>query len=187
MGVLTGIARETAKSQGGIYDVRIALFSDIATTGITVTTGGTLSFHCGANKFKHFQVSKEGGSNFTSTHAGNVANATYQFEQVLVMNFRRNQIQKRNEAKVLAQNELVVIVNDNDIPTSGGSIGNLYIFGIMVGNDFGGADATSIVHTTGGQFADANSMVVTLKALESHPAYTISSADYAKVIGGTAL
>lgn len=187
MGLLTGIARETAKSQGGIYSVYIALYSDITTTGLTVTTGGTLSFKCPAGKFKHFQVSKEGGSNFTSTHAGNVANATYQFEQVLTLNFRRNQIAKRNEAKVLAQNELVCIINDNDIPTSGGSVGNLYAMGFAIANDFGGADSTAIVHTTGAQFADANSMVVTLRALESHPAYAISAPDYAKIVAGSAL
>jgi hypothetical protein len=187
MGLLTGIGRESSKGQGGLMDVRIAIFGDIATTGITVTSGGTLSFHCPANTFKQFQLSKEGGSKFMSTQTGNVANASNSWKQVLTMNFRRNQIQKRREASVLAQNEVVVIVNDNFTPTSGGTVGNLYVFGIKVGNDFGGADATSTVHDTGGQFTDANSMVVTLEALESHEAYTISAADYAKIIAGTAL
>lgn len=183
--VLAGFSRETMKSQGGTYTVHIALLPSI--TGVTSASSGVLTFHCGASAFKHFVLSKESGSVFTSTEAGNVANGTVQYEQVFVANFRRNQVAKRNEMKVLGRNELVMIINDNDIPSTGGTVGNLYAVGFVVDNDFGGVDTTAGVITTGGQFADANSMQITLRALESHPPLSITAADYAKVVAGTAV
>lgn len=181
---LVGIPRETAKTAGGIISVYITELSNV--TGASVADG-IGSFASDAGVWKQFVLGKESGSNFISTQTGNVANGTQQYEQVLTSIFKRNQVSKRNELKVLGKYELVAVINDNDIPATGGTVGNLYIIGLEVENCVGGCDVTTGVMGTGAQFADANGMTLTIRALETMPPLGISEADYALIVAGSAV
>jgi len=184
--LLGGIARETVQgTQGGLLTFYATELSNI--TGTTSVSAGVATLHTGASVWKQYVLGKESGSNFTSTYAGNVQNGSGQYEQVLTAIFKRNSVSKRNELKVMGQNELVVVINDNDQPTSGGTTGNLYVIGLRVNNDYGGVNLTSGTVATGAQFADSNNMTVTLRALESHPPLAITAADYVKIVAGTAV
>lgn len=187
MSVLSGIPRETSKSAGGILEVYVTEFSNIS--GAT-TANGIASFGTEAGVWSLYVLGKEAGSNFVSNGTTDVAAGTTQYEQLLTMIFKRNQVSKRNELKVLAQNELVFIVNDNDAPksvTGDCTIGNTYIIGLAICNNTGGADVSSSVQATGSQYAEANNMTITLRALETHPPLAISDDDYVLIKAGNAL
>lgn len=181
--LLTGIGRETCKGNGGLLTVYITELANVS--GATVTSG-VASFSAASNMFKKYNLAKEAGSNFTSTLTGDVAAGSNIVEQLLVMNFKRNQVAKRNELKTLAGCELVAVFQDNDFAS--GTTGNFYVIGLQTGNDFGGADVTVGVTTSGAQLAEQNGMSVTVRALETHPAYAISSADWSEIVstGGVA-
>lgn len=186
--VLTGIPRDSVKGTGGIMEVYICLLSDIG-TGVTMSSGTCSALGTQAGVWKKFVLGKEAGSNFVSTLAGNVANASNTYEQVLTMIFKRNQVSKRNELKALAQNELVAVINDNSYSNvdDDGQVGNLYIIGLQLGKSVGGCDVTSGVIATGAQPADVNNMTIVLRALESYPPLSVSSSDYALIKAGSAV
>jgi hypothetical protein len=187
--LLAGIPRETLKSVGGIMEVYVTELGNIS--GTTTVTNGVAAFHTnGAAMFKKYVLSKDGGSKFGSVQTGNIANGTNSYENTVTLVFKRNQVSKRNELKVMAANELVAVVNDNDvanISTTGGTVGNLYVIGLQFNNNVGGCDVTSGTMDTGALFGDANSLTILMRALESTPPLGISVADYAKIKAGTTL
>lgn len=192
MSILTGIPRESTKGVGGILEAYICLLSDIATgaTGFTMLSGVCSGLGTQAGVWKHFVVGKEAGSNFVSTLTGNIANASNTWEQVLTLIFKRNAVSKRNELKILAQNEIVCVISDNatsDVSGSDARVGNLYIIGLPLGKSVGGCDVTSGVVASGAQFADSNSLTVVIRAQESYSPLAISEADYALIKAGSAL
>lgn len=182
--LLNGIPKETSKGSGGIYTVYITELSNV--TGATASAG-IASFASDAGVWKRYVLGKEAGSNFVSNETSDIAAGTVQYENLLTMIFKRNQVSKRNELKVLAQNELVFIVNDNNVSTTGCSVGNLYVCGLEICVNPGGADVASAVIATGSQLAEANNMTITLRALETNPPLAISEADYALVVAGSAV
>jgi len=186
MSTLTGISKENGKGSGGILVCYGALLSDI--TGSTTASNGEAVFHASAGAFKKFVLGKEAGSNFVSTATGNVANGTNEYDQVLTMIFKRNQVSKRNELKVLAEQETVWVINDNCQANPTGSCiqGNTYVIGLPVCINSGGVELRTGVMSTGAQLADANNMTITLGVKETMPPLGCSEATYTAIVAGTA-
>lgn len=186
---LTGIPKEDSKGSGGLMVCYGALLSDLTGTTSGNTATGMASFHCGAGSFKKFVLGKEAGSNFTYTMTGNIANGTNECDDVLTMIFKRNQVSKRNEVMVLAQQETVWVINDNCRQTLTGdcTIGDLFVIGLPVCINAGGAELRTAVGATGGQLADANNLTITIGVKETQVPFAISTADYLKIVAGTAL
>jgi hypothetical protein len=192
MTLLTGIPRETTKGSGGLLSLYITELSNL--TGSTPSANaGIATFTCPAGAWKKFVLGKESGSNFTSTLAASAANNSIVWNQVLTAIFKRNQVAKRNELKVLAQNELVCVISDNNNIASTGATsgattyGDLYIIGLPIENCMGGCDVTGAVSATGAQFADANNMTLTITAVETFPPLSISAGDFYKIANGLAV
>lgn len=184
---LTGIPKEDSKGSGGILVAYGCLLSDI--TGTTSASNGIATFHCGANKFKKYVLGKEAGSNFTYTMTGNITNGTNECDDVLTMIFKRNQVSKRNEVMVLAQQETVWVINDNCRQSLTGdcTIGDLFVIGLAVCVNPGGAELRTAVGATGAQLADGNLLTVTIGVKETQAPLAITTADYLKIVAGTAL
>lgn len=170
---LTGIPRAVDKGSGGIKRVWLALSSDVTNVVVAAETG-VLTFAATAAAFKEYVFGKESASNFTETVTGNVANGSLSVGQVLTLIFKKNETTKRKEIQLLAHNELVAIVEDN----------NGYV--VMLGATRG-LDLTQNATATGNLFADANHNQVTLTGLEPTMAPEVASADYTKIIAGTAI
>jgi len=184
MGVLTGFARADVKAPGGILNVYMGYFSDMS--GMTAT-GLTLGFHCAAGKLKHFELPKDAGSVFTSVLTGNLQTGANSYVETLVAKFHRNQSAKRTEFQLLADHEIVYIVEDRDFGT--GTTGNLFAVGFkpVSHNDLGGVDATTGTMSSGANLTDGNQMDITLTSNVTHPPYLISASDYAKVVAGSSV
>jgi hypothetical protein len=190
--LLTGIPRESGKGSGGLLSLYITELSNL--TGSTPSaSAGIATITSPAGVWKKFVLGKESGSNFTSTLAASAANNSIVYNQVVTSIFKRNQVAKRNELKVLAQNELVCVISDNNNiassgVTSGATVyGDLYIIGLPIENCAGGCDVTGAVSTTGAQFADANNMTLTITAIETFPPLSISAGDFYKIANGLAV
>lgn len=169
--VLTGIPRDAVKGHGGIKRVFLALFADVSAKTVTE---GVASFEAAAGAFKEFVLGKESGSNYAETMTGNVQAGTTQYEQILTMIFKKNQVAKRNEAAILAASETIAVIEDNN--------GDIFVYGLE-----NGCDVTTDVSASGAQYGEANSKTITLRALERQTAPGVSSSDYEKIVAGDAL
>lgn len=186
MSTLTGIPKDDIKGVGGIYTAYACLLSDI--TGTTTQTDGVADFHAGADVFKKYVLPKESGSNFVYTQTGDLTNGTSIWDDVFTMIFRRNQVSKRNEAKVLAEQETVWVIMDNTQATSSGScsMGNTYVIGLPICLNQGGVEARTIVGTTGAQSGEGNLMTVTVGVNEHQPPLGISETTWNAIVAGEA-
>lgn len=111
---LAGIAKDCQPSMGGIKNVYCANKTDIASDGITVTEGKITGITMEASKkFKHYSFIRNNGS-LSSTYAIDRNNGSSYVTSDLVLPFSRMDTAKRIEISALAQNELVVIVEDNN-------------------------------------------------------------------------
>lgn len=169
--ILSGIPREAVKGQGGIKRVFLAKFEDVTNK---VVTAGVASFSVPAGAFKEFNFGKESGSNLAETTTGDPAAGTTSTEQILTMIFRRQDVNKRNEAKILAKSELIGVVEDNN--------GEIYVIGLD-----NGLDMTSGAGGTGSAYAESNNLTVTLRGLEREASPSLEAADYTAVKNGTAI
>jgi len=184
---LSGIGKETSKGSGGIYEVYC---TELANVSGATAAAGIASFASDAGVWSRYVLGKEAGSNFVSNGASDIAAGTIQYEQVLTMIFKKNQVAKRNELKVLGQSELVFVVNDNDAPqTATGSctIGDLYICGLETCTNPGGAEMITSVISTGSQLSEANNMTINLSVKETFPPLAITEADYLLIRAGSAV
>jgi hypothetical protein len=189
--VFNGIPRELVKDAGGLYEVYITELKNVPQTGVTINySAGTCNIITQAGVWKRFTLGKEAGSDFVSTLTNNLTNGTSENDSVLKMIFKRNQVSKRNEARIMAANEMVVVINDNASPqttTGDTSIGNIFVLGLQYGVNQGGAELRTNVSATGAQFADANNLTVTIGCKETHAPFALSVADFLTLRSGGAL
>lgn len=182
---LVGIPKETSKGAGGIYVVYAAMLSDV--TGVTVTDG-VASFGSAAGSWKKYILGKQAGSNFTSTPVADIPSGSIFYDQLLTMVFKKNQVSKRNEMKVMGRNELVFIINDNNAPqslTGDCTVGELYFIGATYCTNEGGAELNGGGIATGAQLGEPNNMTMTFGVRETFPPLAISEANYLEVVAGT--
>ena len=125
---------------------------DGSITGITASTGTTLYT---------FQL-KRNTSSLTQTITKNYENGSIFFEQDLKAVFYKYDQQKRNEVKILSQNDnLQIIAEDQN--------GVLYLLGQENGMYLSGGTAAS-----GQNFADKNGYDLEFKGMEKVPANVIN-------------
>jgi hypothetical protein len=186
--LLNGIPQETLKGSGGLYTVYITELENVPQSGVTITAG-VVKINTLAGVWKKYVLAKEAGSNFTSVYTSNVQNGTSSYVNTLTMIFRRNQVSKRNELKVLANSPLVAIVLDNITTTLTGdcSISTSYFIGAPVCLSQGGADVSTATIATGAAMTDANSMTIVITSTETIVPPSLSDADIAKLKLGQAI
>lgn len=177
MGILSGIPQDASKGQGGIYlSVYLAPKSAISgfTQSVSGGTNGYASFSAPAGIWQSYHFGKQSNSSWEVKGTGNVAKGSYSYEHSVNMTFRRNQNQKRNEIFVLAQNELIAAIQDNN--------GRTVILG-----GYMGLDLETETAQTGSQFADANERTVVLKCLEPKPEYDLFPSKWAAIVANSAV
>ena len=111
---LSGLAKDCSPNMGGIVEVLIANFDDVASitistdmiSAITMATVGTSSA-----KFKVYHFAKNTGS-LTSTYNIDAASGTKYVTSELLLQFNRMETAKRVELAALALGDLAVICKD---------------------------------------------------------------------------
>lgn len=184
MSSLTGITKETSKGSGGVYEVWIGFLEGI--TGTTVSDG-IVDFYAPAGHFKRYVVAKQAGSVFNYTETSDIATGSVLYDSTMTMIFRKNQVSKRNELKVMAKNELVVIVVDNNAPqslTGSCTVGDIYCQGFAYCTNLGGAEVTSAEGTTGAQLGEGNTLTISTTVQETNPPLAITEENLLKIRNG---
>lgn len=171
MGVLAGITKDETKGVGGIKRVFLTNHSSVKNLDIAA---GIATFDSNAGVWKEFVLGKESGSNYSETGTGAVGAGTISYEQMLAAIFKKNQVSKRNELKVLGEDLTIAVIEDSN--------GEVVVYG---GEN--GLDMTSGVRASGAQYSEANNMTVTLRGLEREPAPSISATDYTALSSGNAV
>lgn len=173
--LLNGISRDYTKGFGGLKAVYLAPYQLIS--GQTITLSGNTniaSFQAPAGAFKKYVFGKESQSNKAEILTSSVPNASNSVEQTLTLVFRRNEITKRNEAKVLSNTEVVAVIEDNNLDIS--------VFGF-----FNGMDQTTATTGSGNLYADANNLTLVLKGLEQYQSPILTNTDWLAVQNGAAI
>ncbi len=156
-------------SQGGIKKIFMAPtisgsgYAFTFTPAISVDntdTGIITSITSGSNKFYQFVPNKY-SSNWSETVTTDVKNGSVVNVQNVVGVFSKNEAAKRNQIKLLAQNEFYVIVQDaND---------KYWLLG-----EQNGCDLATGAMNSGTALADLNGWTVTLVGNERYPAREVS-------------
>lgn len=168
---LAGIIRDCEKGVGGIRRVWVACSDEV--TGTTITNNQISAITASASAFKLFEFNKQSGS-LTSTPNIDTAAGTVFYENVLTLQFMKQDTAKRIEFHALMLGENVAIVEDNN--------GHYWYIGFdwyVEGSD-GSIE-------TGTAFADFNGYNVTLSDFSKEPPYEVTKEAINKLLGeGTA-
>ena len=106
---LSGLVRDCNPSMGGIKRVLAANRDEVG--DITFSENKVSAIATGAGKFKEYAFPRNTGS-MSSTYQINAENGTRYVQTDVVMVFNRMETAKRVEMTALAQNDLVLIVED---------------------------------------------------------------------------
>lgn len=158
-----GIALGCKDSLGGIKEAYIATFNGSEAYTIDVTTD-VITDISGTEDFFTFEQRNEQGE-FTQTGNHSVENGSNFWEQVVSLIFTKNDAEKRNILKVLAQAPLLVIVKDQN---------NKY----WVVGETNAADLTASTASVGKAYGDLNGTTITITGKEPYPAREISEAGF---------
>jgi hypothetical protein len=168
--ITSGQALGCSDGIGGLYKLYIVggggsitgltYNADGAITGGTATTGTTIY---------GFEL-KRNTSSLTQNIQKNFENGTIFFDQEVLAVFYKYDQQKRNELKVLSQNDKlqIIVVDQNQTQYYVGQVNGCYL--------------ASGAATTGVQFSDRNGFSLTFKGQEHDPANVIVG-DLASVFG----
>jgi hypothetical protein len=106
---LSGLVRDCNPSMGGIKRVLAANRDEVGE--ITISDDKVSAISTGSSKFKGYAFPRNTGS-MSSSYQINVENGTRFVQTDVVMVFNRMETSKRVEMTALAQNDLVLIVED---------------------------------------------------------------------------
>ena len=109
---ISGIAQDCATSKGGVSEVYLANFQDVASVTVTSNKVSAITMESG-KKFKRYYF-RPGTSSMTSTLNLDVAAGVNFVQTDLVMLFSRMETTKRVEMSALAVNDLCAIVKDSN-------------------------------------------------------------------------
>lgn len=107
---LAGLSRDCSSSMGGIVEVFIASYDDVASK--TLTDDAVSAITMAAGKYFYRYSFKKGTGSMTSTLNVDAANGVNFVSTDLVLQFNRMETTKRVEMSALAVNECVVVVKD---------------------------------------------------------------------------
>jgi len=164
-----GISKGCRDNRGGIKRVLIANkemisgltpTSDNDVTGITLISMNTNPLTSSAYTFFEFLPNKM-SSNVVENVQSNLQNGTAGFEQVLTLLFAKNNATLRNQVKLMAQAELVAIVEDYN--------STYWYYGEFNGLELNGGNSQ-----TGTALSDMNGWTLTLSGYEPYPARIVT-------------
>ena len=153
---------------GGIDTIYITNWSNVTSYDLDaseIVTGITMS---GSTKFYEYKPNKNSGQ-FTQTVTVSTENGTVGTEQTITLVTSKNEYEKRNLIKLLAQSEMIAIVLDRN--------GKYF----LAGADFG-LTLTNTSYDSGKLITDGNSWQLQLVGSEKFPANEISASVVASVI-----
>ena len=153
---LSGLAKDCAANMGGIVEVYIANFDDVASKTLTTSQISAITMVSGAT-FKKYSFSKNTGS-LTSTYTIDPASGVRFVTSDLVLQFNRMETAKRIEVVALSLGDLAVIVKDAN--------GKYWYLGYE-----NPVNASASDGQTGTARADANRYAVTLQDESSEMPY----------------
>lgn len=155
-------------NSAGVNTIYISNWSNVTSYDLDndeIVTGITMS---GSTKFYEFKPNKNSGQ-FTQTVTVSAENGTVGTEQTITLITSKNEYEKRNLIKLLAQSEMIAIVLDRN--------GKYF----LVGADFG-LTLTNTGYDSGKLITDANAWTLTLVGTEKYPAYELSASVVSNVI-----
>jgi len=173
--ITSGIARGCRDNAGGVYQFYISNYpagvtglSDFATLDTDeIITAFDDTSHPDISFFEY--IPNKNSSNVVENVQTSLENGTVGFEQVVTMVFGKMEAAKRNQIKLMAAGNLLIIVKDKN--------GKYWLYG---GND---ACVLSGGNTgTGTGLTDLNGYNLTFTAMENSPAYEVDEAALTAVL-----
>jgi len=159
----SSIGLSCASNVGGI--VRAYLVAGTI-TGITYNSQSAITGVTGTGNIWTYDVQKQ-TSSLTETFNSSLENGTLFYQQDLVLNFHKMDVQKRNQVRLMAQNRgLKAFVEDNN--------GTIFYLGGIDGQALAGGYLSAGSGVTGTAFGDANQYSVTLSFFSPDPASILS-------------
>lgn len=131
-------------------------------TGITYDAQSAITGLTGTGNIYTYDVQKQ-TSSLTETFNSSLENGTLFYQQDLVLNFHKMDVQKRDQVRLMAQNRgLKAFVEDNN--------GTIFYLGGIDGQALAGGYLSAGQGVTGVAFGDANQYSVTLSFFSQDPA-----------------
>jgi len=163
--LLIGIPRQCKTGIGGVKRFLLASYDDvISVSGATDGLIDSITMSAGTT-FKEFVPSKD-----TSSWSDNAAPAAQNSGTVYVptisMNFAKNQASTRNAVKMLGQNVVIALVQNNDE--------KWFLLG-MKPTGGRGLEMIASPYASGVQIQDANNWNVVMSGGENEPAWEVSN------------
>lgn len=153
-----GFTLDCKDSVGGVKAIHLI---DFASTGFTVSGGEVTATTIASGNVYTYEMPKGVGSMTTTTNVS-TENGTVFNQTDVVARLRKLATTKRNELKLLAQNRVFCIVQDNN---------DIYW---LVGKEYG-CDITAMTSETGTAMGDNYGYNFTLSAIESESPYLVQA------------
>jgi hypothetical protein len=154
----SGFALDCKDSVGGVKAIHLINF---AATGFTVSGGEVTATTIASGNVYTYDMPKGVGSMTTTTNVSQ-ENGTVFNQTDVVARLRKLATTKRNELKLLAQNRVFCVVEDNNA--------NYW----LVGKEYG-CDITAMTQETGTAMGDNYGYNFTLSAIESESPYKLQA------------
>lgn len=155
----SGFALDCKDSVGGVKAIHLINF---AATGFTVSGGEVTATTIASGNVYTYEMPKGVGSMTTTTNVSQ-ENGTVFNQTDVVARLRKLATTKRNELKLLAQNRVFCVVEDNNA--------NYW----LVGKEYG-CDITAMTQETGTAMGDNYGYNFTLSAIEAEAPYKLQTA-----------
>jgi hypothetical protein len=155
----SGFALDCKDSVGGVKAIHLINF---AATGFTVSGGEVTATTIASGNVYTYDMPKGVGSMTTTTNVSQ-ENGTVFNQTDVVARLRKLATTKRNELKLLAQNRVFCVVEDNN---------SIYW---LVGKEYG-CDITAMTQETGTAMGDNYGYNFTLSAIEAEAPYKLQTA-----------
>ncbi len=161
--ISSGVAIGCSDSIGGVKKIYVAGQSGY-TSGYTYSADGSVTGATDSGDVTYYGFNmKRGVSSYVQTTTKNYENGTVYWEQVLNAVFNKMDADKRNQLKLLGQNDTlqILVIDQND---------NVYVMGQVNYSYLSGGDAT-----TGLALADRNGVTLIFTAQESEPSRLLAA------------
>jgi hypothetical protein len=164
--ITSGIARGCRDNAGGVYQFYVSNFPE-GVTGVndytTISTEGIITAfdiitHTDISFYEY--IPNKNSSNVIENIQSSLENGTVGWEQVLTMVFGKMEASKRNQIKLMASGNLLIVVKDKN--------GKYWAYGVNDACVISGGNAG-----TGTGLTDLNGYNLTFTAAENHPAYEV--------------
>jgi hypothetical protein len=161
--ISSGVAIGCSDSIGGVKKIYVAGQSGF-TSGYTYNADGSVTGATDSGDVTYYGFEmKRGVSSYVQTTTKNYENGTVYWEQVLTAVLNKMDAEKRNQLKILGQNDTlqILVIDQNN---------NVYVMGQVNYSYLSGGDAN-----TGLALADRNGMTLVFTAQEQEPSRLLAA------------